>query len=268
MVEFRYDDLVCRNWPLIRPNQQEKIKNTRLLVAGCGTGSVTAEAAVRMGFEHLVVVDGDNVTVANMNRQAFEFPDVGKNKAEALTQKLKRINPQCTITTVPEFLDSLNVIALVDQCDIVIDAIDVFDVNAILALHREARNQGKPIATGVNFGWGAAAMVFTPDSMRIDEMLTHYLHVPANELLEANMAELLLSMRSVIPDYILKAFSDLPQRGPRVRDVGAEFAQPVVAALQCVTLEITAIVRLTLGLPVPVAPHPVYVDPWLLFILS
>lgn len=40
---------------------QEKIKDVNILLAGCGIGSVIAECALRMGFENITLVDGDNV---------------------------------------------------------------------------------------------------------------------------------------------------------------------------------------------------------------
>jgi len=265
-VEFNYDDLVRRNWPLITSEEQQRIKNTRLLIAGCGIGSLTAEAAVRMGFGKLTVVDEDIVTVHNMNRQAFDYNDVGQNKAKATRQRLLRINPQCDVEAVPNFLNDRNVKALVTACDIVVDAVDIFDFNAILLLHKEARRQNKPIVTGVNFGWGAAVMVFTPTSMTIEQLITSFTNIPEDKLLDANTADLMAAIPSAVmeymPSYILGVLATMAQ-GPRIRDAVTGFPQPVVAAMQNVSFGIAALTRLALGLPISVAPKPVYFDSWL-----
>ena len=264
-MEFRYDDLVCKNWPLITRSQQEKLKNTRLLIAGCGTGSVIAEAAIRLGFERLVLVDGDNVELKNINRQAYVFADVGKNKTQVLKRRLLRINSSANITAFPRFLDSDNVVSLVHKSDVIIDGIDVIDLKAIISLHREARRQGKSIATGFNFGWGGVGIVFTPDSVSLEEMLGSYLGVPTDELLRKSVTELIVPFEKYIPQYFLDVYSALPQRGRPIKEIVAEIPQPVVAALQCSTLVAMAAMRVALGLPTAVAPKLIYFDPWVAF---
>ena len=64
-----YQDLTLRNQGYIPPELQEKIRATRLLVAGCGLGSSIAEAAARVGFERLTLADGDSISAHNLNRQ-------------------------------------------------------------------------------------------------------------------------------------------------------------------------------------------------------
>jgi len=265
MAEFRYDEFVCRNLPLLTSEQQQKLRATMLLVAGCGTGSVTAEAAARMGFERFVLVDGDTVEITNMNRQSYEFADVGTNKAQALAGRLRRINPHCKATAITEYLGVDNVASLVDQSDIVIDAVDFLDINAIVVLHREARSKGKPVVTAINLGWGSVGMVFTPDSVSFEELLESYFEGAPGDVLEADVMELAARFLNYLPDYLTQAVAESVQSDQSIRDVITDFPQPAIAAMQCATLVSVAVVRLTLGLPTTVAPQPVYVDPWLAF---
>jgi molybdopterin/thiamine biosynthesis adenylyltransferase len=60
-TKFDYDTFVLRNSGYITGDTQEKIRNTRLLIAGAGLGAATAIAATRMGFSNFVLVDGDTV---------------------------------------------------------------------------------------------------------------------------------------------------------------------------------------------------------------
>jgi len=265
-MEFSYDDLTCRNWPLITKEQQEKLKSTRVLIAGCGTGSLTAEQAVRMGFARLTVVDGDAVSITNMNRQAYDCRDVGQNKARATRKRLLRINPECQVKAVPEFLSAKNVEKLVTGCDIVVDAIDLFDLNAVLMLHKEAMSQNKPVVTGINLGWGAVGMVFTPSSMTIGQLISSFAGVPEDKLLDARIEDLMAAAPQALLKYLPSYFPGLIAelaKGPRVKDMMDGFPQPAVAAMQCVTFGIAALTRVALGLPVAVAPKPLYLDPWL-----
>jgi len=60
-MESRYS----RNRIYIKPNEQEQIKNTPILLAGSGIGSVITECALRLGFEKITIVDGDQVELSN-----------------------------------------------------------------------------------------------------------------------------------------------------------------------------------------------------------
>ena len=58
--------------------QLEKIRKTRVFVAGCGgLGSNVAYLLVRSGFRKLTLVDFDTVDASNLNRQFF-FPQIGR----------------------------------------------------------------------------------------------------------------------------------------------------------------------------------------------
>lgn len=73
-----YEELTLRNAGYVPPELQEKIRATRLLVAGCGLGSTIAEAAARVGFERFTLADGDSIAPHNLNRQAFTIMKDGK----------------------------------------------------------------------------------------------------------------------------------------------------------------------------------------------
>ena len=58
------------------------------MIAGCGIGSTIAEACVRLGFEHLTLIDKDRVEAHNLNRQDFAAADIGTPKVDALARRL------------------------------------------------------------------------------------------------------------------------------------------------------------------------------------
>ena len=97
---FNYKDFTKRNEGYIPPSVQNKIENTRLLIAGCGIGSTIAEAAIRLGFQKITLVDGDIIELHNLNRQDYSYSDVNKPKVIALQNRLLAINPEATIEIV------------------------------------------------------------------------------------------------------------------------------------------------------------------------
>lgn len=227
-----------------------------MLVAGCGIGSVIAELAARVGFEHFTLVDADRVELKNINRQSYTFSDVGKKKVEAIAQKVSDINPECTVAAISEFVHSGNVRALVDMADIVVDAIDVLAPGAAAMLHTEAKNQGKPVVCPFNIGWGGGVIVVTPDSASLVDMLGAG-STTGESLLAADLFDLMRRLAGEVPDYLVKALGNL-----KLSEV-TRYPQPGTAVQQCSALAVVAITRLALGLPTAVAPRFVMFDPWL-----
>lgn len=87
-MEERYN----RNRIYVSEEEQDKTRETRILLGGAGIGSIIAECALRFGFEDIVIVDGDKVELSNLNRQNYEKRDIGKSKAECLAKRLQRGN--------------------------------------------------------------------------------------------------------------------------------------------------------------------------------
>lgn len=160
----QYSQLVLRNTGYIDEPTQERIRKSRLLIAGCGIGSGLAICATRLGFERFLLVDGDTVDAHNLNRQFFDAADVGKPKVQALREHILRINPEADVEVLQANLDNNNTDAAVARADIVFDTVDFLDLAAILKLHGSARHQGKPVFTALSVGFGALVWYFPAGS--------------------------------------------------------------------------------------------------------
>lgn len=171
---FDYSEFTQRNRAYIPGAVQEKIRDCNLLIAGCGIGSGVAICAARTGFENFILADGDIIGQSNLNRQFFDFSDIGKLKVDALKEHILRINPEARVETVPVHLDESNIDGLVGRCDLIFDTIDFLALPAIHRLHGAAREHGKPIITAFNVGFGAFIWYFPPGrkSPTIDRYLT------------------------------------------------------------------------------------------------
>jgi molybdopterin-synthase adenylyltransferase len=157
---MKYADLTSRNAGYISPETQPRIRNTRLLIAGCGMGSVFAETALRLGYEQITLIDHDTIDGHNLNRQNFTADDVGKYKVVALAKRLLAINPGARIEAICDKVTVANAPAIVAKTDLVFDTIDFVDLPGLVALHDACHAQCKALLTAVNTGFGALGFYF------------------------------------------------------------------------------------------------------------
>ncbi len=105
----------------------EKLKNARVAVMGLGgVGGAAAEAVLRAGVGHLLLVDGDKIDETNINRQLLAtYETVGMDKIDAAKLRFEKIAEDCDITYKKEFYLPENSGFLYDwKPDYIIDAID------------------------------------------------------------------------------------------------------------------------------------------------
>jgi len=161
---FSYETFVTRNSGYVDADTQMRVRDARLLIAGCGIGSSPAVCAARLGFSNFILVDGDVVDAHNLNRQFYDFADVGKPKVEALKDKILRINPEAKVEAIKAYLDEKNTDAIVGKATIVFDTVDFLDLPAILRLHTSAKQHRVHIFTALSVGFGALVWYFPADS--------------------------------------------------------------------------------------------------------
>lgn len=109
----------------------EMLQARRVAVVGMGgVGSWVVEALARSAVGHLTLIDADDICVSNTNRQlpALEG-NYGRNKAIAMAERCRAINPAIDVAAVESFLTPANMADLLDDgFDLVIDACDSFRV--------------------------------------------------------------------------------------------------------------------------------------------
>ncbi|MCB5259871.1 MAG: sulfur carrier protein ThiS adenylyltransferase ThiF [Candidatus Cloacimonetes bacterium] len=94
-------------------------------IAGAGgLGSNIAILLSRVGIGKLIISDFDQVSISNLNRQAFTLNQVGKNKVDALQANIGDINPYIELETHFCRLTPQNIPLIHNSCDIIIEALD------------------------------------------------------------------------------------------------------------------------------------------------
>lgn len=245
-----------RNLGLLTEEEQQKISDTTLLIAGCGVGSQIALSAARIGFEKFVLVDGDTIELSNNNRQGYSWRDVGKKKVDTLARKIRTINPHVKIRKFSIFIDAENADRLVKKCDIVIDSIDPSSAIAVLALHRSAIRRKKSIVQPTDVGWGAMVQIFTPDSISYEKMIGLNPKVPIDKVDNEEAFEKFIEFFvKIMPPYVQKLAMDVAE------GKSDHYPQPVSASYILSALTVIAAKRVAIGLPIKVAPDYVLFDP-------
>ena len=76
-------------------------RGRRVAIWGCGAiGTHVAESVVRAGATRIQLVDEGWVNPGILVRQGFEDADIGRSKVAALSDRLKRIDPDVTVETL------------------------------------------------------------------------------------------------------------------------------------------------------------------------
>jgi tRNA threonylcarbamoyladenosine dehydratase len=151
-----YKEMTRRNQPSLSREEQAALRATRILVAGCGSiGGATVVPLVRLGAEHFVLCEPDHYELNNLNRQAADLADIGRNKAEVQATRARAINPDVDILVETDGVTEDNVDWLVGTTDLVIDGVDVTEpagIAAKRALHEEAWRQRRLVISGLDLG--------------------------------------------------------------------------------------------------------------------
>jgi tRNA threonylcarbamoyladenosine dehydratase len=151
-----YREMTRRNQPSLSPHDQRALRAARILVAGCGSiGGATVVPLVRLGVERFVLCEPGDYELNNLNRQAADLRDIGRNKAEVQADRARAINPEAEILVEPAGVTDDNVDWLVGSTDVVIDGVDVTEpagIAAKRALHAEAWRQRRLVISGLDLG--------------------------------------------------------------------------------------------------------------------
>lgn len=165
-----YWEMLTRQMPLVSKEEQEKFKDAKITVIGCGgIGGLTIEMLARMGVGELVLVDEDAFDLSNLNRQTLSsHANIGRLKSEVAASKVREINPHVDVTSYSEHVDANNIDRLIEDSRIVIDALD--NVLTRVIVSRKAREYRIPFIHGAVHGTLGQITTFLPNTKSYEEM--------------------------------------------------------------------------------------------------
>lgn len=147
------EEMYSRTKMLIGEHALEKLKNSHVIVFGCGgVGGHAIEALARSFVGKITVVDNDTVSRSNLNRQLLATTEtVGMMKTKAAYDRIKSINPHCEVTMKDTFFLPENSSDFdFTQYDYIVDAIDT--VASKLELARISQEKKIPLISSMGTG--------------------------------------------------------------------------------------------------------------------
>jgi len=197
-----YKAIFSRNLGFFSELEQEKLRRSTIGIAGMGgVGGLLAERLTRLGVGQLKIIDPDTFERSNLNRQfGSSMLNLGQNRAEAVFQQTKDINPSAWIDYSKSGIKTANdAESFVAGCDLVIDEMDFGSFKESIFLQRAARRRGIYYMFALDIGFGALAVIFDPNGLTLEE----YDKLPPDVDLEDSQGKIVPLERicPIIPSY-------------------------------------------------------------------
>lgn len=113
--------------------RQEKFSRGRVAICGLGgLGSRVAELLTRAGVGYLRLIDFDRLEATNLNRQWYFMEQLGRYKADALADNLRRITPYAELDVHTVRITEDNLASLLADVDVIVEAFDNATCKAML----------------------------------------------------------------------------------------------------------------------------------------
>jgi len=108
---------------------QARLRGAHVAIIGAGgIGSPAIAYLAAAGIGTLRVIDHDNVSLSNLQRQIlFGTGDIGRPKPEAARDAALELNPDCHVIPINAALDADNAAMLLRDADIILDGCDNFE---------------------------------------------------------------------------------------------------------------------------------------------
>jgi tRNA A37 threonylcarbamoyladenosine dehydratase len=139
---------------LISQSGIDRLAGSNVLIAGLGgVGSFAAEAIARAGVGRITLLDNDNISNSNINRQLLALHStVGRPKTEVMAERICDINPDVKLNVITKFINPDNAANFVtaESYSFVLDCIDSIACKA--ALVYASQQEKVPIISALGAG--------------------------------------------------------------------------------------------------------------------
>ena len=195
-------DQFSRTRLLIGEDALNKLKNSTVAVFGIGgVGSYTVEALARSGVGNLVLVDRDDISITNVNRQIHStIKTVGQPKVEVMKDRVLSINPDINVKIYKEFYMPDNSDFMIDKnYSYIVDAVDTVTAKIDLVEKQSAARIGNASNVRCEIRYGKDDSLFQLVEVQVD-----YVKVPQHIRLTQEQIDLTEDTSQIMefPDYV------------------------------------------------------------------
>lgn len=197
-----------RNQLLITKEEQNKLYNLKISVAGMSVGSSLTYGLVGSGIgNNFNIADDDRFSTSNLNRVQATLLDVNELKVEVSARKITEMNPFVRVSVFKERIteENMNEFMFKGQADIIFEEIDDFRMKVLL--REEAKKCRIPYIMMTNLGDSVMIDVERYDIQPETELFNGYVNqetikrIKTTDVDEALMKELSVALvdRDLIP---------------------------------------------------------------------
>lgn len=198
-MKIDYWEIATRQMSIVDKDQQTLFKNAKIAIIGCGgIGGAAIEMLARMGAGELNIIDEDYFDISNLNRQLMSsIETIETSKAITSKERVELINPHTKVNAFNEKLVEENMDKIMNNCDIIIDALD--NIYTRIIVSRYARENNIPFIHGAIHGTLGQLTVFTKDTKSYEEL---FLLPSFNKELNIETKEIIDNLTKEIPPAI------------------------------------------------------------------
>lgn len=170
-MDYDYFEAFSRNLGFLSYEEQTRLKNARVAIAGLGgTGGAQVHAMARMGIGRFHLADPDTFELVNFNRQSgATLPNIGRLKTEVARETILAINPEAEIHTFESGIGVGNIDTFLEGVDVVLDSLDFYCFEERFLLYGRARQKGLWVLTAPPLGFGFTLLIFDPNGMKFED---------------------------------------------------------------------------------------------------
>ncbi|MCU7852335.1 MAG: ThiF family adenylyltransferase [Candidatus Thiodiazotropha sp. (ex Monitilora ramsayi)] len=246
MTPFDYRVAFSRNIGWVTEEEQNKLRNSRVAIAGMGgVGGSHLLTLTRLGVGRFNLADFDSFAVENFNRQAgANLNTVDRPKLESLSEMAYSINPELEIQAFPDGVSPEQAESFLEGCDIYLDGLDFFALTARRAVFAACDRLGIPAVTAAPLGMGSALLNFLPGKLTFED----YFQLEGH----GEYQQYLRFLVGLAPSRLHSGYLVLPER---IDLIGKKGPSTAMGCELCAGFAATQVLKLLLGrgkvLPAP-----------------
>jgi molybdopterin/thiamine biosynthesis adenylyltransferase len=171
MTRFDFSTAFSRTIGWVTEEEQHQLRRARVAIAGLGgVGGSHLLTLTRLGVGGFNLADFDSFALENFNRQAgANLHTINRPKLDVLIEMALSINPQLDIRHYPEGVNPSRSDAFLTDCDLYLDGLDFFAMEARRAIFSACDRLRIAALTAAPLGMGSALLNFLPGRMTFEE---------------------------------------------------------------------------------------------------